>query len=241
MDQEKFKFDQSNQNSQRKTSFGIWTLIISIIIAFGFGYGVGFVSSAYFRNININKELASNIQILQANNTSSAEPQKPKSITNNQAKITIQTNSTNTTKSEINAIANSLANQTNETKSSKTQEIQKSAQQIATQAKPKIHEIKNSTTNVNEQKVSSQQKVPKEQANYIVQVASFPDRSKALNLVISLIQKGYNASSEQTIINNTPYTRVIIAVHSLSQANKVAEKLKTEGITNLPIIYERKQ
>jgi hypothetical protein len=43
------------------------------------------------------------------------------------------------------------------------------------------------------------------------------------------------------MINNVAYTRVIIEAHNLSEANKIATKLKTDGITNLPIIYERKQ
>ncbi|MGC8502567.1 SPOR domain-containing protein [Desulfurella sp.] len=233
MEQEKFKFEQNHQNSQKKKNFGIWTLIISIVIAFGFGYGVGFVSSAYFRNININKELANNIQILQSNSTSVKNEQTVKAPPVNQSKIAIQVNNTNSTKSEIKAIVSSLTNQTNATKTTSIKENPKPKEPPnSSQTKTQTKESKNTAVNIKEIKT---------QDNYIVQVASFPDRSKALNLVISLIQKGYNASSEQITINNNPYTRVIIAAHSLSQANKIAEKLKTEGITNLPIIYERKQ
>lgn len=234
MEQEKFKFEQNHQNSQKKTNFGIWTLIIAIVIAFGFGYGIGFVSSAYFRNININKELASNIQILQSNSTSTKNEKNIKAPSANQAKITIQTNNTNTTKSEIKAIVSSLTNQTNATKTVSIKESPKpkESQNLSqTKTQSQTQENKNTAVSAKETKV---------QGNYTIQVASFPDRSKALNLVISLIQKGYNASSEQIMVNNTPYTRVIITAHSLSQANNIAEKLKTEGITNLPIIYERK-
>jgi cell division septation protein DedD len=232
MEQDKFKFGQQNQNPPKKTSFGIWTLIISIVVAFGFGYGVGFVSSAYFRNININKELANNIQILQANSTSVKNEQTPKEvIPTNQAKIAIQTNNTNATESEIKAIASSLTNQTNSTKTANVKINQKPKEsQSSTQTKAKTQENKTNASTTKEIK-----------GNYVVQVASFPDRSKALNLVISLIQKGFNATSEQTMINNVAYTRVIIEAHNLSEANKIATKLKTDGITNLPIIYERKQ
>jgi hypothetical protein len=232
MEQDKFKFGQQNQNPPKKTSFGIWTLIISIVVAFGFGYGVGFVSSAYFRNININKELANNIQILQANSTSVKNEQTPKEvIPTNQAKIAIQTNNTNATESEIKAIASSLTNQTNSTKTANVKINQKPKEsQSSTQTKAKTQENKTNASTTKEIK-----------GNYVVQVASFPDRSKALNLVISLIQKGFNATSEQTMINNVVYTRVIIEAHNLSEANKIATKLKTDGITNLPIIYERKQ
>jgi|GEM_PF-3500257 len=232
MEQDKFKFGQQNQNPPKKTSFGIWTLIISIVVAFGFGYGVGFVSSAYFRNININKELANNIQILQANSTSVKNEQTPKAVVpTNQAKIAIQTNSTNATESEIKAITGSLTNQTNSTKTANIKINQKPKEsQSSIQTKAKTQENKTNTSTIKEIK-----------GNYVVQVASFPDRSKALNLVISLIQKGFNATSEQTIINNVAYTRVIIEAHNLSEANKIATKLKTDGITNLPIIYERKQ
>ena len=232
MEQDKFKFGQQNQNPPKKTSFGIWTLIISIVVAFGFGYGVGFVSSAYFRNININKELANNIQILQANSTSVKNEQTPKAvIPTNQAKIAIQTNNTNATESEIKAIASSLTNQTNSTKTANVKINQKPKEsQSSIQTKAKTQENKTNTSTIKEIK-----------GNYVVQVASFPDRSKALNLVISLIQKGFNATSEQTMINNVAYTRVIIEAHNLSEANKIATKLKTDGITNLPIIYERKQ
>ncbi len=231
MEQEKFKFEQNNQVHKQKSSIGIWTLIISIVVAFGFGYGVGFVSSTYFRNININKELANNIQILQANTTAIKNEQTPKTnqiAPSNQVKMTIQANNTNNTKSEIKAIINSLSNQTNSTKKTSVQENQKSKEtQVPSQSKP------NKTPSTNTKESS-------ENGNYIVQVASFPDRSKALDLVISLIQKGYNASSEQTTINNATYTRVIITAKSLTQANKIAAKLKAEKITNLPIIYERK-
>jgi len=232
MEQDKFKFGQQNQNPPKKTSFGIWTLIISIVVAFGFGYGVGFVSSAYFRNININKELANNIQILQANSTSVKNEQTPKAvIPTNQAKIAIQTNNTNATESEIKAIASSLTNQTNSTKTANVKINQKPKEsQSSTQTKAKTQENKTNASTTKEIK-----------GNYVVQVASFPDRSKALNLVISLIQKGFNATSEQTMINNVVYTRVIIEAHNLSEANKIATKLKADGITNLPIIYERKQ
>ncbi|MGE4546960.1 MAG: SPOR domain-containing protein [Desulfurella sp.] len=232
MEQDKFNFGQQNQNPPKKTSFGIWTLIISIVIAFGFGYGVGFVSSAYFRNININKELANNIQILQANSTSVKNEQTPKAVVpTNKAKIAIQTNSTNATESEIKAITNSLTNQTNSTKTSNIKITQKPKEsQSSIQTKAKTQENKTNTIITKETK-----------GNYVVQVASFPDRSKALNLVISLIQKGFNATSEQTMINNVAYTRVIIEAHNLSEANKIATKLKTDGITNLPIIYERKR
>jgi hypothetical protein len=232
MEQDKFKFGQQNQNPPKKTSFGIWTLIISIVVAFGFGYGVGFVSSAYFRNININKELANNIQILQANSTSVKNEQTPKEvIPTNQAKIAIQTNNTNATESEIKAIASSLTNQTNSTKTANVKINQKPKEsQSSTQTKAKTQENKTNASTTKEIK-----------GNYVVQVASFPDRSKALNLVISLIQKGFNATSEQTMINNVVYTRVIIEAHNLSEANKIATKLKADGITNLPIIYERKQ
>lgn len=232
MEQDKFKFGQQNQNPPKKTSFGIWTLIISIVVAFGFGYGVGFVSSAYFRNININKELANNIQILQANSTSVKNEQTPKAVVpTNQAKIAIQTNSTNATESEIKAITSSLTNQTNSTKTANIKINQKPKEsQSSIQTKAKTQENKTNTSTTKEIK-----------GNYVVQVASFPDRSKALNLVISLIQKGFNATSEQTMINNVVYTRVIIEAHNLSEANKIATKLKTDGITNLPIIYERKQ
>jgi cell division septation protein DedD len=232
MEQDKFKFGQQNQNPPKKTSFGIWTLIISIVVAFGFGYGVGFVSSAYFRNININKELANNIQILQANSTSVKNEQTPKEvIPTNQAKIAIQTNNTNATESEIKAIASSLTNQTNSTKTANVKINQKPKEsQSSTQTKAKTQENKTNASTTKEIK-----------GNYVVQVASFPDRSKALNLVISLIQKGFNATSEQTMINNVAYTRVIIEAHNLSEANKIATKLKADGITNLPIIYERKQ
>ncbi len=232
MEQEKFKFEQNNQAHKQKTSVGIWTLIISIVVAFGFGYGVGFVSSTYFRNININKELANNIQILQANSTAIKNQQAPKTnqiAPSNQEKITIQTNNTNSTKSEIKAIINSLSNQTNATKKTSIQENKISKETpIPSQPKP------NKAPSTNTKELS-------ENGHYIVQVASFPDRSKALDLVISLIQKGYNASSEQTTINNAAYTRVIITAKSLTQANKIAAKLKAENITNLPIIYERKQ
>jgi NifU-like protein involved in Fe-S cluster formation len=232
MEQDKFKFGQQNQNPSKKAIFGIWTLIISIVVAFGFGYGVGFVSSAYFRNININKELANNIQILQSNSTSVKNEQTPKAVVpTNQAKIAIQTNSTNATESEIKAITSSLTNQTNSTKTANIKINQKPKEaQSSIQTKAKIQENKTNTPAIKETKV-----------NYVVQVASFPDRSKALNLVISLIQKGFNATSEQTMINNVAYTRVIIEAHNLSEANKIATKLKTDGITNLPIIYERKQ
>lgn len=232
MEQDKFKFGQQNQNPPKKTSFGIWTLIISIVVAFGFGYGVGFVSSAYFRNININKELANNIQILQANSTSVKNEQTPKEvIPTNQAKIAIQTNNTNATESEIKAITSSLTNQTNSTKTANIKINQKPKEsQSSTQTKAKTQENKTNASTTKEIK-----------GNYVVQVASFPDRSKALNLVISLIQKGFNATSEQTMINNVVYTRVIIEAHNLSEANKIATKLKADGITNLPIIYERKQ
>jgi len=232
MEQDKFKFGQQNQNPPKKTSFGIWTLIISIVVAFGFGYGVGFVSSAYFRNININKELANNIQILQANSTSVKNEQTPKAVVpTNQAKIAIQTNNTNATESEIKAIASSLTNQTNSTKTANVKINQKPKEsQSSIQTKAKTQENKTNTSTTKEIK-----------GNYVVQVASFPDRSKALNLVISLIQKGFNATSEQTMINNVVYTRVIIEAHNLSEANKIATKLKADGITNLPIIYERKQ
>lgn len=232
MEQDKFKFGQQNQNPPKKTSFGIWTLIISIVVAFGFGYGVGFVSSAYFRNININKELANNIQILQSNSTSVKNEQTPKAVVpTNQAKIAIQTNSTNATESEIKAITSSLTNQTNSTKTANIKINQKPKEsQSSIQTKAKTQENKTNTSTTKEIK-----------GNYVVQVASFPDRSKALNLVISLIQKGFNATSEQTMINNVAYTRVIIEAHNLSEANKIATKLKTDGITNLPIIYERKQ
>jgi cell division septation protein DedD len=232
MEQDKFKFGQQNQNPPKKTSFGIWTLIISIVVAFGFGYGVGFVSSAYFRNININKELANNIQILQANSTSVKNEQTPKEvIPTNQAKIAIQTNNTNATESEIKAITGSLTNQTNSTKTANIKINQKPKEsQSSIQTKAKTQENKTNASTTKEIK-----------GNYVVQVASFPDRSKALNLVISLIQKGFNATSEQTMINNVAYTRVIIEAHNLSEANKIATKLKTDGITNLPIIYERKQ
>lgn len=232
MEQDKFNFGQQNQNPPKKTSFGIWTLIISIVIAFGFGYGVGFVSSVYFRNININKELANNIQILQANSTSVKNEQTPKAVVpTNKAKIAIQTNSTNATESEIKAITNSLTNQTNSTKTSNIKITQKPKEsQSSIQTKAKTQENKTNTIITKETK-----------GNYVVQVASFPDRSKALNLVISLIQKGFNATSEQTMINNVAYTRVIIEAHNLSEANKIATKLKTDGITNLPIIYERKR
>lgn len=236
MEQEKFKFEQNHQNFQKKINFGIWTLIISIVIAFGFGYGIGFVSSAYFRNININKELASNIQILQSNSTSTKNEQNIKAPSANQAKIAIQTNNTNTTKSEIKAIVSSLTNQTNATKTVSIKENPKPKQsQNFSQTKTQSQTQENKSTAVSAKETKTQA-----QGNYTIQVASFPDRSKALNLVILLIQKGYNASSEQTMVNNTPYTRVIITAHSLSQANNIAEKLKTEGITNLPIIYERK-
>lgn len=232
MEQDKFKFGQQNQNPPKKTSFGIWTLIISIVVAFGFGYGVGFVSSAYFRNININKELANNIQILQANSTSVKNEQTPKAVVpTNQAKIAIQTNNTNATESEIKAITSSLTNQTNSTKTANIKINQKPKEsQSSIQTKAKTQENKTNTSTTKEIK-----------GNYVVQVASFPDRSKALNLVISLIQKGFNATSEQTMINNVVYTRVIIEAHNLSEANKIATKLKADGITNLPIIYERKQ
>jgi len=231
MEHEKFKFEQNNQAHKQKT-VGIWTLVISIVVAFGFGYGVGFVSSTYFRNMNTNKELANNIQILQANSTAQKEEQAPKTnpiAPSNQEKIAIKTNNTNSTKSEIKAIINSLSNQTNATKKISVQEnkIAKEAP-ISSQTKPN----KAPSTNT---------KVSSENGHYIVQVASFPDRSKALDLVISLIQKGYNASSEQTTINNVPYTRVVITAKTLSEANKIAAKLKAENITNLPIIYERKQ
>ncbi len=228
MEQEKF--------NKKKTGFGVWTLIISIVIAFGFGYGIGFVSSAYFRNININKELASNIQILQSNSTSTQNEQNTKTPSVNQAKISIQSNNTNTTKSEIKAIVSSLANQTNSTSVAKENLKQKESQNSP---KPKAQTQIHTQTPVTA-KTLANNKETKAQGNYAVQVASFPDRSKALNLVISLIQKGFNASSEQITINNTQYTRVIITTHSLSQANEIAEKLKSEGITNLPIIYERK-
>ncbi|OSS41426.1 hypothetical protein DESAMIL20_979 [Desulfurella amilsii] len=231
MEQDKFKFEQQHQNPPKKTSFGIWTLIISIVIAFGFGYGVGFVSSAYFRNVSINKELANNIQILQANSTSVKNEQPPKTIVpTNQAKIAIQTNNANATESEIKAITSSLTNQTNSTKTVNIQANQEpKGPQISTQTKTKTRENKTAAHAMTETK-----------GNFVVQVASFPDKSKALNLVISLIQKGFNASSEQTIINNVAYTRVIIEAHNLSEANKIATKLKADGITNLPIIYERK-
>lgn len=231
MEQDKFKFDNPHKNLKKEKNFGIWTLVVSIVVAFGFGYGVGFVSSAYFRNININKELSKNIQILQANNTSVKEEQTPKpTVVTNQAKISIKTNNTNATESEVRAIANSLVNQTNSTKTFNSQSSKNTTeQQPTTQIKTKTQEIKTNNHPV------------KTKGKYVVQVASFPDRSKALNLVISLIQKGFNASSEQTIINNVAYTRVIIEAHSLSEANKIATTLKADGITNMPIIYEKKQ
>ncbi|HHS49274.1 MAG TPA: SPOR domain-containing protein [Desulfurella acetivorans] len=234
MEQDKFNFGQQNQNPPKKTSFGIWTLIVSIVIAFGFGYGVGFVSSAYFRNININKELAHNIQIIQANSTSVENEQTPKAVvpTNKakKAKIAIQTNSTNATESEIKAITNSLTNQTNSTKTFDIKITQKPKEsQSSIQTEVKAQENETNTIITKETK-----------GNYVVQVASFPDRSKAFNLVISLMQKGFNATSEQTMINGVAYTRVIIEAHNLSEANKIATKLKADGITNLPIIYERR-
>lgn len=227
MDEKKLQTKQ-----KKKANVGIWTLLVSIVLAFGFGYGVGFVSSAYFKNININKELSPNIQILQANATSNTTNlSKPKPQVVNKSKISIQSNSTNST---LNIIVKSLTNETNATK---TTQLEKSQKNQTTNPNTQEAKTKSMTTAINKETTAlSSVKSYK----YIVQVASFPDKSKALNLVIFLIKKGFNALSEQITINNTPYTRVVIQAHTLAEANSISSKLKQEGITNLPIIYERK-